>query len=323
MIKITNIDPALAVLHHSSWVYFEVRAKQGVPIGTVTIGDGSGQCTANVSAGKCQFTFSVPDQIHLLASYSGGQDGQFTFDPAQSLPVDIWVNAPPEKITSDTQEVKASARVGTQVATLSTIDQNKNDNFTYSLVPGKGDQDNAYFSLQSSHLLLAMSIANRSGLLSIRLRVTDAGGLTHEQILSFTIRQVNTLPETGFPAGRITALLPQPAEKAYTSSGIMLEIPKLGMKAEVVGVPLTEDGWDTSWLSDQVGWLNGTAFPSWSGNAGLAGHNFLPNGKPGPFYNLDQLKREMRFGSALSEMCMCFRCAALAWLSGADRQTGA
>jgi LPXTG-site transpeptidase (sortase) family protein len=291
-VKITKVDPARAVLDQSAWVYYEVRALQGVPTGTVTIRDGSGQCSASVSAGRCQFTFTVLDQIQILASYSGGQDGQTTFDPAQSMPVDLWVDAPPEKITSDTKEISANVKTGAKIATLSTVDLNKVDTFTYSLVSGEGSKDNAYFSIEGSNLLLAMSIASRSGSLSIRVQVTDSGGLTYEQILTFTIVQENILPETGFPAGRTTVPSPRPPEKAYTSSdGVILEIPTLGVQAEVVGVPLSEDGWDTTWLWEQVGWLDGTAFPSWSGNSGIAGHNILSNGRPGPFYGIDQLEK--------------------------------
>ena len=288
-IRITKVDPAQAVLHHSAWVYYEVRSEE-VPTGTVTVSDGSGQCTADIYAGKCQFTFTVPDQIQLIANYSGSQGDPPAFDPSQSMPVDLWVNAPPERIISDTKEINANAKPDAKVATLSTIDLNKIDHYTYRLVPGEGSRDNAYFSIQGSNLLLAMSIASRSGSLSIRVQVTDAGGLTVEQILTYAILNENLLPETGFPAGRITTLSPQPAEKAYTNSGgVVLEIPELGLKAEVVGVPLSEDGWETTWLWNQVGWLEGTAFPSWSGNSGIAGHNILPSGRAGPFYSLDQL----------------------------------
>jgi LPXTG-site transpeptidase (sortase) family protein len=98
------------------------------------------------------------------------------------------------------------------------------------------------------------------------------------------------LPETGFAPGRITALSPQPAAKNYADLGdLWLEIPTLGVQAPIAGVPQGGSGWDTRWLGDQAGYLEGTAFPTWEGNTGIAGHSYLPDGNPGPFVNLHQL----------------------------------
>jgi len=55
-------------------------------------------------------------------------------------------------------------------------------------------------------------------------------------------------------------------------------------------VPLVDNNWDLSWLGNQAGWLDGTAFPSWQGNSVLTGHVTLSNGKSGPFVNLGSLK---------------------------------
>jgi LPXTG-site transpeptidase (sortase) family protein len=56
-----------------------------------------------------------------------------------------------------------------------------------------------------------------------------------------------------------------------------------------VGIPLTNGKWDVSWLGDQAGWLNGTAFPTWAGNSVLTGHVFDAYGQPGPFVHLNWL----------------------------------
>jgi LPXTG-site transpeptidase (sortase) family protein len=99
------------------------------------------------------------------------------------------------------------------------------------------------------------------------------------------------LPSTGFAPSRVTPLKEQPAELAYTKLGdIWLEIPKLNVKQNIVGVPQTSKGWDTTWLGNDLGWLNGTAFPSWEGNSVLTGHVYNANGQPGPFVNIKDLK---------------------------------
>ncbi|MCL4275918.1 MAG: sortase [Anaerolineales bacterium] len=38
------------------------------------------------------------------------------------------------------------------------------------------------------------------------------------------------------------------------------------------------------------GWLNGTAFPGWKGNSALTSHAVLPDGTPGPFAKLGDLR---------------------------------
>lgn len=98
------------------------------------------------------------------------------------------------------------------------------------------------------------------------------------------------LPATGFAPDVISSLPVQPEELKYLATDIWLEIPALGVKMSVVGVPLKKEGWDVSWLGNQAGWLEGSAFPSWSGNSVLTGHVTSANGRAGPFANLSQLK---------------------------------
>ncbi len=98
------------------------------------------------------------------------------------------------------------------------------------------------------------------------------------------------LPATGFAPGRVTILPPRPLDRQFTALGsLRLEIPKLGLNVPIVGVPLRTSGWDLTWLSNQAGWLEGTAFPTWKGNSALTAHVYLANGLPGPFFNLHTL----------------------------------
>jgi LPXTG-site transpeptidase (sortase) family protein len=97
------------------------------------------------------------------------------------------------------------------------------------------------------------------------------------------------LPSTGFAPDVVTALPEQPADESYAATDVWLEVPSQGIKMPIVGIPLVDGDWDLSWLSQEAGWLNGTAFPGWEGNSALTGHVTLPNGKPGPFANLGKL----------------------------------
>ena len=97
------------------------------------------------------------------------------------------------------------------------------------------------------------------------------------------------LPKTGFAPNMVTTLPKQTVEKAYLNTDVWLEIPRLKVKIPIVGVPLVEDDWDLSWLWNEAGWLEGTAFPSWRGNSVLTSHVTLPNGEKGPFASLSEL----------------------------------
>lgn len=117
------------------------------------------------------------------------------------------------------------------------------------------------------------------------LNIQQAG-----EAFAYKIQPVQ-LPDTGFPPQQVTPLRRQPADKAYAAlNDLWLEIPGLGIKATIVGVPRGGDGWDTSWLWDRIGYLEGTSFPTLPGNTALAAHAYLPSGTPGPYYQIDRLK---------------------------------
>ncbi len=111
-----------------------------------------------------------------------------------------------------------------------------------------------------------------------------------DTVLDFTITDPVTavsIPSTGFAPDRVTALPEQTV--AYTRSDLWLEIPKLGVKMDIVGVPQVDGEWDVSWLGNNAGWLNGSAYPTWNGNSVLTGHVVDANGKAGPFRYLNTL----------------------------------
>jgi LPXTG-site transpeptidase (sortase) family protein len=108
---------------------------------------------------------------------------------------------------------------------------------------------------------------------------------------SFTFRIFTpAVPATGFAPGVITHLPEQPASRVYTDLGsLWIEIPSLGVRSTIVGVPVGERTWDVTWLYDQVGWLEGTAYPTWDGNSVLTAHAYTDDGLPGPFSDLGSL----------------------------------
>ena len=130
---------------------------------------------------------------------------------------------------------------------------------------------------------------------SLTYSICDTFHACVEETVTFVVHTADAeeailLPATGFTPGVVTKLPAQPREKAYESTPMTLEIPVLGISARIVGVPLSEGEWDLAWLGSQVGYLNGTAFPTWAGNTALTGHVFDANGQPGPFAGLSALR---------------------------------
>jgi LPXTG-site transpeptidase (sortase) family protein len=100
-----------------------------------------------------------------------------------------------------------------------------------------------------------------------------------------------SLPSTGFAPNRVTSLPDQPADSSYIRlSNLWLEIPSLNIRSDIVGVPQSGNEWDVTWLGNNIGWLNSTAFPTWEGNSVLTAHVTNASGLAGPFAELNKLK---------------------------------
>ena len=129
---------------------------------------------------------------------------------------------------------------------------------------------------------------------------TDGDGLFSDETSSASVSTSNLekwsrieggLPETGFAPGRNNPIPQQPADKDYQNlDNLSLEIPDLNISLPVVGVPMTEDGWDLTWLGEKAGWLEYSALPGRDGNSVITGHVVNSEGKPGPFIGLKDLK---------------------------------
>jgi LPXTG-site transpeptidase (sortase) family protein len=96
------------------------------------------------------------------------------------------------------------------------------------------------------------------------------------------------IPVTGFAPDIITPLNGITRTR-YDSTALQVEIPVIGVDTSIVGVQIQDGGWNIAWLQDQVGWLNGTAYPTRSGNSVLTAHAVNADGKPGTFARLKYL----------------------------------
>ena len=99
------------------------------------------------------------------------------------------------------------------------------------------------------------------------------------------------IPVTGFAPGHAALLPAQPKEAAYSPlSDLRLEIPSLGVNVSIVGVNRKNDGWDLTWLGNNAGYLDGSAYPTWVGNTVLTGHAVNADGAPGVFAYIRDLQ---------------------------------
>ncbi len=98
------------------------------------------------------------------------------------------------------------------------------------------------------------------------------------------------IPVTGF-APDVKTELSSASQTEYASTNFAIEIPVLKVKSNIVGVQLNNGSWDVSWLQNQVGWLNGTAYPTWTGNSVLMGHAVDVAGEPSIFSSLKYLPK--------------------------------
>jgi LPXTG-site transpeptidase (sortase) family protein len=145
-------------------------------------------------------------------------------------------------------------------------------------------------------------VCGTTSIMDLAGNILAGNGITPgtDYILDFTVNAATTpassstapaIPSTGF-APRVISYLPaQPAAQAYRNlTSIWLEIPSQKIKSNIVGIPKTNSRWDVTWLGNNIGWLNGTAFPSWEGNSVLTAHVYNANGRAGPFWKLKDLK---------------------------------
>jgi LPXTG-site transpeptidase (sortase) family protein len=95
------------------------------------------------------------------------------------------------------------------------------------------------------------------------------------------------IPVTGFAPNKVTVLPAQPVNSPYKSLGeIRIEIPTLGINYPIVGAMLDKDTWNLTWLKDSVAYLEGSAYPTLTGNTVLSAHVMDANNNLGPFSDI-------------------------------------
>ena len=161
-------------------------AVSGSPGSTITLDPNADlplgeTCTVTVVAAQISDADAVDPPDTMTANYV------FTFTVATNLP--------PTDISLSNTSVDENEPFATTVGTLSTTDPDVGDTFTYSLVAGTGDTDNASFQITGDQLQTnAVFDFETKSSYSIRVRSTDSGSATFEKEFTITIDDVNEAP---------------------------------------------------------------------------------------------------------------------------------
>jgi hypothetical protein len=104
-------------------------------------------------------------------------------------------NDAPTNIALTPASINENEPAGTEVGALSTTDQDIGDTFTYGLVGGAGSEDNGSFEVSVNKLKTKASFNfEAKSSYSVRVKSTDAGGLSTEKQLTITVIDVNDPP---------------------------------------------------------------------------------------------------------------------------------
>ena len=146
--------------------------------------------TGLVTAGMFNYEARNSYNIRIRSTDAGGM----AFEKAFVIAV-TNLNDPPTDITLSNASVPENQPAGTVVGTLSSTDDDAGDSFSYSLVAGAGSTDNGNFTISGDQLQTTASFDYEvKTSYSIRVRTTDAGGLSYEKVLAITVTNVNEVP---------------------------------------------------------------------------------------------------------------------------------
>jgi len=129
--------------------------------------------------------------LTITASAREISNGRVAF--ADPVTLNIQINARPTNITAGTLSFNENIAAGTALTTLGMVDADAGDTATYTLVNNAGGR----FTLDANGTLRAGSVGlNYESATShtIRVRVTDSGGLTYERDFTVGVVNVNEAP---------------------------------------------------------------------------------------------------------------------------------
>lgn len=170
------------------------------------------------------------------------------------------INKAPVDISLTNSSVAENAAVGSSVGEFSTTDPDEGDIFTYSLAAGEGDTGNASFAISGNTLQTVTALVyDTQNSYSIRVRSTDAGGLSVEK--QFTIAVVKAGVHPADPANNAVTL-----DRSRVAAGDTVTITAVGDRQSADGLAAGDEKFiPTTWSSTESG--KNSSF-NWNAEAG-------------------------------------------------------
>lgn len=165
---------------------------------TLTLVSGTGDTdnakfaiVGNVLQTNQSLNFELQDSLYIriqaVDSYSASYVKTFTI-------VVTDANDEPTDISLSGDSIYEQSPLNTIVGTLTSTDEDAVDTYTYSLVTGVGDTDNAIFTISANQLVSNATFTFSNQTYSVRLRTTDAGGLFFEKAFTIRVLNINDTP---------------------------------------------------------------------------------------------------------------------------------
>jgi gliding motility-associated-like protein len=150
----------------------------------------------NISGSSLRITASP--NFETKSSYTvrikTADQGGLSFEKAVTITI-TNVNEAPSDIALTANSVAENVAANSTIGTLSTTDVDADNTFTYTLVAGTGDTDNAAFNINSNSLRITASPDfETKNSYTVRIKTADQGGLSFEKAVTITITNVNEAP---------------------------------------------------------------------------------------------------------------------------------
>jgi mRNA-degrading endonuclease HigB of HigAB toxin-antitoxin module len=164
---------------------------------TLVVGTGSTDNNSfNISGGqlRANASFSLATQSSYSVRVRTTDQGGLAFEKAFTITV-TPANLAPTDIALSGTTIAENAGVNAVVGSLSTMDPDSGNTFTYSLVAGSGDIDNSWFNISGTQFRATASLDfETKSIYAVRVRTTDQGGLTFEKAFTIAATNVNEAP---------------------------------------------------------------------------------------------------------------------------------
>ena len=153
----------------------------------------------------------------------GGMDNDPCAVTSATRTFGVVVNVAPTNITLNPSAINENNALNAVVGTLTTTDADSGDTHTYTLINGVGATDNASFNILNNQLRagIAFNFETKSSY-SIRVRTTDAGGLSFEKVITISVINVDESPILSLPQSSYSGTInvAQPTITVLNSGGV-------------------------------------------------------------------------------------------------------